>query len=274
MTASDDCCAGRAVVVVKLGGSVLTEEAAFARAARFLAGRLESARGERYVAVVSAQEGWTDELEREARGIWGEASARALDLLWATGELRSVALMALHLEALGVRAVGLNIAETGLRVNRAAGGGVSLDAGRVRAALGEREVVVVPGFLGTNAEGTIVTLGRGGSDLTAVLLAAGLGAARCELVKDVPGYFSADPHGDAAAVHLPALTYAEALELADRGCDLVQRRAIEAAERAGIPVVVRDLDGSGLITVVSGAAAQFTQAEGTHTRGEEFRAGA
>ena len=273
MSASDDCCGTRAVVV-KLGGSVLTDEGAFARAARFLRDRLREAPGERYVAVVSAQEGWTDGLERQARAICSNPSHRALDLLWSTGEIRSVALLTLHLEAMGVRVVALNIAETGLRPAGTPGGRIAFDGGRLRAALAECEVVVVPGFLGTNAEGTIVTLGRGGSDLTAVLLAAGLGAARCELVKDVPGYFSADPHRDGAAVHLPALTYAEALELADRGCDLVQRNAIEAAERAGIPVVVRDLDGSGLITLVSGTAAQFAPAEGPHTRAEEFRAGA
>ena len=273
MGASEECGGCRAVVV-KLGGSVLTEEGAFARAARFLRERLDAAPGERYVAVVSAQEGWTDALEREACGIAGNPSARSLDLLWSTGEIRSVALVALHLEALGVRAAALNIAETGLRVDGAAGGRVSFDARRVREALAEYEVAVVPGFLGTNGDGTIVTLGRGGSDLTAVLLAAGLGAARCELVKDVPGYFSADPRRDTAARHLPALTFAEALELADRGCDLVQRRAIEAAAQAGVPLVVRDLEGSGLVTLVSAAAPQRAHSEGAHRAAECLWAGA
>ena len=240
-----------ATVVVKLGGSVLTDDNAFARAARFLCERVRRARGESYVAVVSAQEGWTDSLERTARGIARFPSPRSLDLLWSTGEIRSVALLALHLERLGVRAVGLNVAETGLRLDEAAGNRIALDSGRLRAELAENEIAVVPGFLGTNAEGTIVTLGRGGSDLTAVLLAIGLEAARCELVKDVPGYFSADPHRDAGAKQLPALTFREALELADHGCDLVQRNAIEAAARAGLPVVVHSLQEADLVSIVS-----------------------
>jgi len=273
MSGGDECCEFRAVVV-KLGGSVLTDEGAYARAAGFLRGRLREEPGERCVAVVSAQEGWTDSLERTARGIACNPSPRSLDLLWSTGEIRSVALLTLHLEALGVRAAALNIGETGLRAEGEAGRRVGVDARGVRAALAEHDVAVVPGFLGTNCDGTIVTLGRGGSDLTAVLLAAGLGAARCELVKDVPGYFSADPHRDAAARHLPALTFAEALELADRGCDLVQRQAIEAAAQAGLPLVVRGLDGSGLITLVSAVAPQLAPADGPHRPMEFLWAGA
>ncbi len=251
MSGSDGCSESGAVVVVKFGGSVLTGAGAYRRAARFLRARLEAAPGERYVAVVSAQEGVTDELERAARDIVRAPSSRSLDLLWSTGEIRSVAVLTLHLEALGVTAAALNVAETGLRLNGGGESRAALESVRLHAALVDHQVAVVPGFLGTNADGTIVTLGRGGSDLTAVLLAAGLGSARCELVKDVPGYFSADPHRDTAARHLPALTFAEALELADRGCDLVQRHAIEAAARAGLPLVVRSLEESEPVSVVS-----------------------
>jgi len=247
----DNGCSGT-IVVVKLGGSVLTSAEAYGRAARFLGNRLAAAPGERLVAVVSAQAGATDALERTARGIVREASSRALDLLWSTGEIRSVAVLTLHLEALGIFVAGLNVQATGLRVGGA--GKVKLDAVRLHAALAENQVAVVPGFLATDAAGGIVTLGRGGSDLTAVALAAGLGAARCELVKDVPGYFSADPHRDPAAQPVPALTFAEALELADGGCELVQRQAIAAAERAGVPLVVRSLDDSGPATVVGAGA--------------------
>lgn len=250
MPGSDECCKPT-TVVVKLGGSVLTDESAFARAARFLCGRLRSAPEERYVVVVSAQEGWTDSLERIARTITHAPSARSLDLLWSTGEIRSVALLTLHLEALGVRAAALNIAETGLRLGGMTSGRVWLDGRRLLDALAEYQVAVVPGFLATTSEGTVVNLGRGGSDLTAVLLAAGLGAARCELVKDVPGFFSDDPHRDSNARQLPALTFQEALELADHGCDLVQRQAIEAAARTGLPLVVRSLNGAAPITLVS-----------------------
>jgi aspartate kinase len=251
MSGSDGCSESAAVVVVKFGGSVLTGAGAYRRAARFLHARLQAAPSERYVAVVSAQEGVTDELERAARDIVRAPSSRSLDLLWSTGEIRSVALLTLHLEALGVSAAALNVAETGLRLNGGVESRAALEAGRLRAALAGHRAAVVPGFLGTNADGTIMTLGRGGSDLTAVVLAAELGAARCELVKDVPGYFSADPHRDAAARHLPALTSSEALEMADRGCDLVQRHAIEAAARVGLPLFVRSLDESAPVSVVS-----------------------
>ncbi len=240
------------LAVVKFGGSILAGARTYRRAARFLLNRLKAAPGERYVAVVSARTGATDALERAARGIVRAPSPRSLDLLWSTGEIRSVALLTLHLEALGVSAAGLDVQATGLRVGRA--GEVVLDAERLHATLAGNQVAVVPGFLATNAERAIVTLGRGGSDLTAVLLAAGLGAARCELVKDVPGYFSADPHRDPAARHLPALTFAETLALADAGCDLVQRQAIEAAARAGLPLVVRSLDESAPASVVTGGA--------------------
>jgi len=262
MPGNDQCC-NPPIVVVKLGGSVLTDDHAFARAARCLRDRQHHAPDERYVAVVSAQEGWTDALERAAFGITEAPSTRSLDLLWSTGEIRSVALLTLHLETLGVRAAGLNVGEAGLRQHNGPGSRVTIDGRRLRASLAENQIVVVPGFLATNAYGTIVTLGRGGSDLSAVLLAEGLEAARCELVKDVPGYFSADPNHDASARHLPALTFAEALDLADHGCDLVQRQAIETAARAGLPLVIRSLDGSPLITVVSAGLVRAQCSAGT-----------
>ena len=264
MSGSDGCC--NSLVVVKLGGSVLSNEKAYRRAAEFLRRRLDAEPAARFVAVVSAQEGDTDFLERTARSIASSPSARALHLLWSTGEIRSVALLTLHLEALGVSAAGLNVQETGLRLGGATWGDSCGDAGRVslspvrlRAALADHRVAVAPGFVATDAHEGIVALGRGGSDLTAVLLAGGLGAGRCELVKDVPGYFTADPHLDSAARHLPALTFAEALELADRGCDLVQRQALEAAARARLLLVVRSLNETAPVSIVSEAAARSSE---------------
>ena len=245
------------VVVVKLGGSVLSSEQAYARAAEFLCRRLVAAPAERIVAVVSAQQGVTDALERTSREILRTAGDRALHLLWSTGEIRSVALLALHLQARGIAAAALNVHETGLRLDAHEAGATeaSLHYSRLHAELAIHRVAVVPGFLATDAHGRIVALGRGGSDLTAVLLANGLGAARCELVKDVPGYFSADPHRDAAARHLSALTFEGALRMADHGCDLVQRRALEIAAEAGLPIVVRAMEESARSSTVSRAAA-------------------
>jgi aspartate kinase len=244
------------VAVIKLGGSVLTSPKAYRRAAIFVRNTLRIAPDERLVVVVSAQEGTTDALERNARSIVPEPARAALDLLWSTGEIRSVALLTMHLQALGVAAVPLNVHEAGLTVpdtGRKAGH-IHLDSGRLCGVLAKHSVAVVPGFLATNSTHAIVSLGRGGSDLTAVLLAEGLRACRCELIKDVPGYFTADPHRDPAARHIPQLSFAQALELAAKGCDLVQRKAIEAASRSGLPLVVRSVSAKAHVSRISNHA--------------------
>jgi aspartate kinase len=234
------------VAVIKIGGSILTSARAYRRAAAFVCSRHRTSPEERLVVVVSAQEGTTDALEELAAKIVPLPRPAALDLLWSTGELRSVALLTLHLQAIGVHATGLNIHEAGLVVpgsgSNTSAGGVRLDSARLSAVLENHNVAVVPGFFATNGLHSVVSLGRGGSDLTAVLLAAGLGATRCELIKDVPGYFTSDPHRDSNALPIPFLTFEHALELAEEGCDLVQRKAIEAAARYDLPLVVRSLD--------------------------------
>jgi aspartate kinase len=234
------------VAVIKIGGSILTSARAYRRAAEFVCSRHLKTPEERLVVVVSAQEGTTDTLEELARKIAPSPKPAALDLLWSTGELRSVALLTLHLEALGVHATGLNIHEAGLIVpgSRAevSAANVRLDPERLSAVLENHTVAVVPGFFATNGLHSVVSLGRGGSDLTAVLLAAGLGATCCELIKDVPGYFTSDPHKNSNALPIPFLTFDHALELADEGCDLVQRKAIEEAARYNLPLLVRSVN--------------------------------
>src|SRR5271168_5381367 len=144
MSGTDGCCSP--LVVVKLGGSVLSSERAYSRAAEFLAHRLAAAPGERFVAVVSAQEGSTDALENTARGIAHSPSSPALHLLWSTGEIRSVALLTLHLEALGISAAPLNVHETGLRVGASSSGPgrATLHPARLHAALGSTRVATPP----------------------------------------------------------------------------------------------------------------------------------
>jgi aspartate kinase len=241
------------IAVIKLGGSVLTGTKAYRRAALFVRNTLAAAPRERLVVVVSAQEGTTDTLERRARAIVAEPARAALDLLWSTGEIRSVALLTMHLQALGVAAAPLNIHEAGLTVPDTGrdAGRIHLHAGRLCGVLAKNAVVVVPGFLATDSTHAIVSLGRGGSDLTAVLLAEGLRACRCELIKDVPGYFTADPHRDPTARHIPQLNFTQALELAAQGCDLVQCKAIEAASRSGLPLVIRSLSNKAQTSRIS-----------------------
>jgi aspartate kinase len=250
------------IAVIKVGGSILTSAKAYRRAAKFVRHTLQAAPHERLVVVVSAQEGTTDRLERGARKIVREPARTALDLLWSTGEIRSVALLTLHLQKLGVSAAPLNIHEAGLTVPEAENevGRIQLHAGRLRGVLTKFSVAVVPGFLAANSANAIVSLGRGGSDLTAVLLAEGLRACRCELIKDVPGYFTADPHRDASASHIPHLTFEHALQIAAEGCDLVQRRAIEAAARAGLPLVVRSVDETAPSSRISHFAIEAARA--------------
>jgi aspartate kinase len=242
---SSDC-----IVVLKVGGSILTGAKAYERVAAYLKRRIEIVPSERLVVVVSAQKQATNILERRARRIVRSPKVRALDLLWSTGELRSVALLALHLEALDVSSVGLNVHEVGLRFSTEAQPRPALEGHQLKRALAAYAVVVVPGFLATRPDQAVVTLGRGGSDLSAVLLAVGLKAARCELLKDVPGYFEEDPRRNPRACHLPMLSFEQASEMAKKGCDLVQPRALAAAADAGLRLVVRNMDERGPSSVI------------------------
>ena len=197
--------------------------------------------------IVSAQYGQTDALLAEAAAVAGDPDPTALDLLWCTGELRSVALLTLHLQPLGVAATPFNVHQTGL-VASPERAGTTVRPLRLLAALASCRIVIVPGFLGVSPGGTIASLGRGGSDLTAVLLAAAVRADACELIKDVPGYFTADPHRDTAARSIHDLTIAEALAMADAGCDLVQRAALVAAAAAHLHIVIRSVDAAAPVT--------------------------
>jgi aspartate kinase len=231
------------VAVVKIGGSVFIDRLAYGRVAAHLRARVEGDPAARLVVVVSAEFGHTDALLDEARSLATEPDAAALDLLWSTGELRSVALLTLSLRAAGVDATAFNVHATGLSVESGSDRLV-LNPLALRGALARHAIVVVPGFLATRGP-RVVTLGRGGSDWSAVMLAAALGASRCELIKDVDGYFTDDPHASKDAQLIPALDYDEALRMADAGCPLVQRQAIAAAAAARLPIVVRSLHSQG-----------------------------
>jgi aspartate kinase len=232
------------VAVLKIGGSVFCGRHGYTRAARVIADRLERHPTERIVAVVSAANGVTDALLDEARSIVDEPDAAALDLLWSTGETKSVALLTLKLHALGLRAAAASVHQAGLtRVRDSSGTRTMLRALRLRALLLDHDVIVVPGFLANTSGGGIVSLGRGGSDLTAVIIAAGLGARRCELLKDVDGYFTADPQHHADAIPLASLTYSHAIEMASAGCPVVQHAALETAKAHGLELIVRGIAG-------------------------------
>jgi aspartate kinase len=234
--------------VLKIGGSILRDAGSYAIVAQFLSRRLNEMQAERVVAIVSAQYGLTDALLAEAESIAPGAAATALDLLWSTGELRSVALLSLHLQRLGVDAVPFNVHQTGLVAEQ--GASVAVRPVRLLAALAHHRLIVVPGFLGVAAGGAVRSLGRGGSDLTAVLLADAIRADRCELIKDVPGYHTSDPNTDPLARPIASLSTAEALDMADAGCDLVQRAALVAAADAALPLIIRSIDDAASCSFV------------------------
>jgi aspartate kinase len=236
--------------VLKIGGSVLRDDRSYAGAARFLQTRLTLNQDERLVVIVSAQYGTTDYLQAEAQTIANDPAPLALDLLWSTGELRSVALLALHLQKIGVSAVPFNVHQTGLVADRATG--TSVRPLQLLAALAHARIVVVPGFLGVSAGGAIASLGRGGSDLTAVLLASAIRADACELIKDVAGYYTADPNRNPGARQIHHLSIADAIRMADAGCDLVQRAALSAASHACLEIIVRSMDADAPVTHVYG----------------------
>jgi len=255
------------IAVIKIGGSIFKTAQSYRQAAAYVRNRHCSWPHERLVVVVSAQEGLTDELAATAIAIVPQPNPASLDLLWSTGELRSVALLALHLQAFGLCATALGIHETGLTITGTQRAGsshrpeVHFDSRRLHFGLARHSVAVVPGFFAMDPTRGAVSLGRGGSDLTAVMLAQGLKASRCELIKDVPGYFSADPHSNPAALHLAHLTFEQALAFADAGCDLVQRKAIELASQANIQLVIRSLDETAPFTLVASQHQQVGYAE-------------
>lgn len=256
--------------VLKVGGSILRDQASYAATARSLRDRLAGREDERLVVIVSAQYGATDELLAEAEGITTGPAAPALDLLWATGELASVARLALHLQRIGVSAIPFNVHQTGLVADRAAG--TTVRPLRLLAALAASRIVIVPGFLGVSAGGTITSLGRGGSDLTAVLLAIAVRADACELIKDVPGYFTADPHRDADARPIHDLPIDEALRMADAGCDLVQRAALVAAAEADLDLVIRSMDLAAPVTRCHSRALSRSKQNGVRHQDDSRRA--
>jgi aspartate kinase len=206
-------------------GSVERIAAVVARIAR------DRAAGFDVVAVVSAMGDTTDDLLALAASVTGGAlpSAREQDALLATGEIQSAALLAMALIARGTDAVSLSGAQAGISADGIYGKGriAGIEPKRVRAELDAGRVVIVAGFQGVSDGSETTTLGRGGSDTSAVALAAALGADRCQIFTDVRGVFTADPRAVPAARQLSVVGYEEMLELANQGAQVMQTRAVE-----------------------------------------------
>ena len=223
------------LVVQKFGGSSLADADRIRRVARRIA--RERSAGADLVVVVSAMGDATDELLSLAAAITDTPDERELDMLLATGEHQSATLVSMALHALGVKAISLSGPQAGITTDGRYGKAriASIEPERVRRELDEGKVVIVAGFQGRAGTGEggdvagadITTLGRGGSDTTAVALAARLGADRCQIFTDVRGIYTADPRLASAARQLGIIGYEEMLELAHQGAQVMQTRAVE-----------------------------------------------
>jgi aspartate kinase len=262
------------IVVQKYGGSSVADPEKLGRVADRVAETVRA--GRRVVVVVSAMGKTTDQLLELARTIAPESSGgpsrRELDMLLSTGERISMALLAMALEARGLSAISFTGSQSGILTNDRHSGAriIEVRPVRIEDELARGKVVIVAGFQGMSYKREITTLGRGGSDTTAVALAAALGA-DCEIYSDVDGVYSADPRVVPEARHLDRLGYDEMQELAEHGAKVLNAQAVEWARKAGVVIHARATSGSAKETVIAPHASAHRAVTAskrvTHVRG-------
>ncbi len=244
-----------ALIVQKYGGTSVGSLERIAAVAQKIAKARAS--GDEMVVVVSAMSGETNRLIELAKACQKNPNARELDVLLSTGEQVTIALLSMTLEEQGCPARSYTGAQVHIRTDNAHTKAriLDIDHRRVRAELAQGRVVVVAGFQGVDEQGNITTLGRGGSDTTAVALAAALNASECQIYTDVDGVYTSDPRIVPNAKRLDHLTFEEMLELASLGAKVLQIRAVEFASKYNVPLRVLSSfeDGQGtLINAESG----------------------
>ena len=254
--ASEETATRAGTVVMKFGGTSVGDVDRLKAVARRLVAAREA--GNRVVAVLSAMGDSTDELVRLAHEISPRPKARELDMLISVGERISCSLCAMAIHDLGHEAISLTGSQAGIVTDTAHGKAniVDIRAKRIHEALDAERIVLVAGFQGVSTELDITTLGRGGSDTTAVALAAALGAEACEIYTDVDGVFTADPRIVENARKLHAVSYGEMLEMAASGARVLQLRSVEFARNHDVKLHVRS---------------SFSEADGTWIREEDQR---
>jgi aspartate kinase len=237
-------------VVMKFGGtSVATPEKILLAARRALA---EQAAGNQVVVVVSARGHTTDELIESAFQVHPQPPARELDMLVATGEQQSIALLAMAINRLEGEAVSLTGGQMGIVTDSVHGKARihTISTARIQQVFDQKKIAIVAGFQGIDAEQNITTLGRGGSDTTAVAIAAAIRADVCDIYTDVDGVFTTDPRDVPAARKLDQISYDEMLELASVGAGVMHSRSIEFAKKFGVVIHVRNAGNNNTGTVI------------------------
>ena len=227
-----------ALIVQKFGGSSVADTARIRNVARIITETYR--KGNNVVVVLSAQGDTTDDLIEKAKELNPHASKREMDMLLSTGEQISCSLCAMAIEAMGYPVVSLTGWQAGFRTNSVYSDAriKRIDTERVLAELDKKAIVIVTGFQGINKYDDITTLGRGGSDTSAVALAAVLHADLCQIYTDVDGVFTADPRSVEGAAQLDEITYDEMLELATLGAQVLHNRSVEMAKRYGVKLEV------------------------------------
>ena len=238
------------LIVKKFGGSSVADKERIMNVAKRCIEDYK--RGHDIVVVLSAMGKTTDQLLAKAYDINPLASKRELDMLLTTGEQTSVALMAMAMDYLGVPAVSLNAFQVAMHTTSKYGNSrlKRIDSERIRHELDSRKIVIITGFQGVNKYDDLTTLGRGGSDTTAVALAAALRADACEIYTDVEGVYTADPRVVPNAKKIKEITYDEMLEMATLGAKVLHNRSVEMAKKYGVPLVVRSSLNTAEGTVV------------------------
>ncbi len=249
-----------ALIVQKYGGtSVGSVERIRAVAEKIIESRKQ---GHQVVVVVSAMSGETDRLLKLARELAPQPDSREVDVLLSTGEQVTIALLSIALQAKGYPSVSFTGAQVHILTDSAYNKAriIDIDAARVQKALHEGKVVVIAGFQGIDSEGNITTLGRGGSDTTAVAMAAALKATECAIYTDVDGVYTADPRIVPDARRLDRLSYEEMLEMASLGSKVLQIRSVEFANKYKVPVRVLSSFKEGPGTLITDEDEQMEQA--------------
>lgn len=226
------------LIVQKFGGTSVADPDRIFNVAGIIAEKFKE--GHDVIAVVSAQGDTTDELIEKTREINQNASRREMDMLLSAGEQISAALLAMAIEKLGYPVISLLGWQAGFNTNSTYGSAriKRINTERIRAELDKRKIVIVAGFQGINRHGDITTLGRGGSDTSAVGIAAALGADLCQIFTDVDGVYTADPRKVPTAFKLDEITYDEMLELATLGAQVLNNRSVELAKKYNIELEV------------------------------------